>query len=54
MSASSKGGSGSANVRLSAIADTWYPGTAATLRRTVEGYLAEAQQGDAAVGCLAA
>jgi MEMO1 family protein len=32
---------GSAKVRESAIAGTWYPDSAADLRRTVEGYLAQ-------------
>jgi AmmeMemoRadiSam system protein B len=32
---------GSATVRESAIAGTWYPGSAPTLRQTVEGYLAQ-------------
>ena len=32
---------GSATVRESAIAGTWYPGSAPALRQTVEGYLAQ-------------
>lgn len=34
---------GNAAVRESAIAGTWYPGSAAALRRTVEGYLAQVE-----------
>ena len=34
---------GSMTVRESAIAGTWYPGSAPALRRTVEGYLAQVE-----------
>jgi AmmeMemoRadiSam system protein B len=37
---------GSARIRESAIAGTWYPGSAPDLRRMVEGYLAQAKSAD--------
>jgi MEMO1 family protein len=35
------GGTSASSVRPSAIAGTWYPGSAPALRRTIEGYLAQ-------------